>query len=55
MLLVVLPNQANVRCYSDLDLTKLYSQCLGYSLIPVGHFTSTSSPTNMFWEFTQYS
>ena len=26
MLLVVLPNNANVRCYPDLGWTKLYSQ-----------------------------
>jgi len=43
--MVVLPNEANVRYYSDLDWTKLYSQWLGYTLTPVGHLTSTSSPT----------
>jgi hypothetical protein len=45
MLLVVLPNEANVPCYLDLGLTKLYSQWLGYSLTPVSHITSTSTPT----------
>jgi len=42
MLLAVLPNEANVHCYPYLDWTKLY-----YSLTPVGHLTSTSSPTTI--------
>jgi len=47
MLPVVLPNEANVHCYSDLHSTKLYSQWLGYSLAPVRHLTTTSSPTTI--------
>ena len=46
-LLVVFPNDANVGYYSDLGWTKLYSQQLGYSLTPVSHLTSTSSPTTV--------
>ena len=45
--MVVLPNETNVRYYSDLDWTKLYSQCLGYTLTPIGHLTATSSPTTI--------
>jgi len=45
--MVALPNETNVRCYSDLDWTKLYSQCLGYTLTPIGHLTATSSPTTI--------
>ena len=47
MLLVVLPNETNVRCYSDLHYTKLQCQWLDYSLTPVLHLTTTSSPTTI--------
>jgi len=47
MLLVVLPNETNVRCYSDLHYTKLYCLWFGYSLTPVCHLTTTSSPTTI--------
>ena len=47
MVLVVLPNEANFRCYSDLHSTKFYCQWLGYSLTPVRHLTTTCSPTTI--------
>jgi len=45
--MVVLTNEANVRYYPDLDWTKLYSQCLGYTLTPIGHLTATNSSTTI--------
>jgi len=47
MLLVVLPNETNFRCYSVLHSTKLYCQWLDYSLTPVRHVTTIISPTTI--------